>query len=55
MDVLNVIIRNSSLNGMPIWYKATAIILFSTIVVSCVAMLAILVIYGPNANIRFGY
>jgi len=55
MDVINVIIQNSSLEGMPIWYKATSLFLFTTIVVALMAMLAILVISGPDAHIQFGY
>ena len=55
MDVINVIIRNSSLNGMPNWYKATTLFLFSTIVVTLIAMLAILIVNGPDTYIQFGY
>ncbi|MFK7813744.1 MAG: hypothetical protein AB8B59_14715 [Maribacter sp.] len=55
MYVLNVIIRNSSLNGMPNWYKATTLLLFSSIVVTLISMLTILLVNGANANIHFGY
>jgi len=55
MDVLNTVIRNSSLNGMPTWYKATSIVLFSAIFSLLMTMLVLLFIYGPEMNIRFGY
>lgn len=55
MDVLNSIIRNSSLKGMPKWYSATALLLFSAIVVSLLIMLSLLLVYGPQINIQFGY
>lgn len=55
MDVINTIIHNTSLNGMPSWYKATTLLLFSTIVVALLVMLIILLIHGPDMNIRFGY
>ncbi len=55
MDVLNLIVRNSSLNGMPNWYKATTLLLFTTIFVMLMCMLAILLAYGPQTTIRFGY
>ncbi len=55
MDVFNLIIRNSALNGMPKWYSATTLLLFSTIVVTLLVMLAILLVYGPHMNIQYGY
>ncbi|WP_238934758.1 hypothetical protein [Aurantibacter crassamenti] len=55
MDVINVIVRNSSLNGMPKWYKALSIFLFSTIFSLLVTMLVMLFVYGPHMNIKFGY
>lgn len=55
MDVLYTIIQNTSLNGMPKWYKATSLLLFSIIVSILSTMLFLLVIYGPAMNIRFGY
>ena len=42
MDVINTIVQNSSLNGMPKWYKAMAIFLFSTIVTLLATMLVML-------------
>ena len=55
MDVLNTVIQNSSLNGMPKWFKATALLLFSAIFTLLMTMLILLFIYGPEMNIRFGY
>lgn len=55
MEVLNSLIQNSSLNGMPKWYKATALFLFSTIVTVLLISLVLLMIYGPEMNIRYGY
>ncbi|MFS4491882.1 hypothetical protein [Maribacter sp. 2308TA10-17] len=55
MGVINNLIQNSSLNGMPKWIQATAILLFSTIVTLLLIMSVTLIIYGPYVNIRFGY
>jgi len=55
MEVLNNLIQNSSLNGMPKWYKAVSILLFSSIITLLLTMLVMLMIYGPHVNIRFGY
>ncbi len=55
MDVYHTIVKNTSLNGMPIWFKATSLLLFSAIVSLILAMCTMLVMYGPNMVIRFGY
>jgi len=55
MNVLNGIIRNSSLNGMPIWFKATSLILFTAIATVLLISLVLVIIYGPEMNIRYGY
>ena len=55
MDVINVIVQNSALNGMPNWYKTTTLLLFSVIVTFLLIMLVTLLTYGPHMNIRFGY
>jgi len=55
MGVINNLIQKSALNGMPKWYKAIALLLFSSIVTLLMIMLVMLLIYGPNVNIRFGY
>lgn len=55
MDVLHNFIQNSSLNGMPKWYKATTLFLFSVITTSLITMLVLLLIYGPEMSIQYGY
>ncbi len=55
MDVLNVIIQNSALNGMPRWYKATTLSLFATIFVMLSCMFVLLLTHGPYLSITFGY
>lgn len=55
MDVFYTIIENTSLNGMPKWYKATSLLLFSIIVSILFTMLTILLVNGPEMIIRFGY
>jgi len=55
MDVLQSIVKKTSLNGMPIWYKATTLFLFSTIIFSLITMLFILLICKTHANISYGY
>lgn len=55
MGVINNLIQKSSLNGMPKWYQAIAILLFSSIFTLLLTMLVVLFIYGPDVNIRYGY
>lgn len=55
MDVFNEILQYSALNCMSKWYRATTLFIFSTIVVTLSIMFVILMIEGPNINIRFGY
>ncbi|MGI9553005.1 MAG: hypothetical protein ACR2MT_17500 [Aurantibacter sp.] len=55
MDVFYTIIENTSLNGMPKWYKAATLFLFSVIVSMLLTMLVTLLIHGPYMNIQFGY
>lgn len=55
MDVINNIIRKSSLNGMPLWIKATALFVFSAIMILLITMLVVLFVNGPEANFRYGY
>lgn len=55
MEVINVIVQNSALNGMPNWYKTTTLLLFSVIVTLLLIMLVTLLTNGPHMNIRFGY
>lgn len=53
MNVLNNFIENSSLNGMPNWYKVTTLVIFSVIVISLLAMLALVFTVGTEVNINF--
>jgi len=55
MGVFNVIIENSALKGMPMWVKAVSITLLSLIVSVLVFTMIMLMIYGPEMNIRYGY
>jgi len=55
MDVYYTIVQNTSLNGMPKWFKATSLLLFSAIVSLIVTMYTMLFIDGPDMVIRFGY
>ncbi len=55
MDVYYTIVQNTSLNGMPKWFKATSLLLFSAIVSLIVGMYLVLILQGPYMVIRFGY
>ncbi len=55
MDVLNEILQHTALNGMSKWYRATTLLIFSTIVVTLAIMLVVLLIEGPTMTIHFGY
>ncbi|WP_198440069.1 hypothetical protein [Pareuzebyella sediminis] len=55
MDVLNVIVRNTALNGMPRWSKVTALTLFLIIVTLIVYSYVLLALHGSHTVIRFGY
>ncbi len=55
MNVLNGIIQNSALKGMPIWAKAISITLLTLIVAVLIFATVMLMIYGPDMNIRYGY
>ncbi|MGB5275188.1 MAG: hypothetical protein WBN39_14130 [Flavobacteriaceae bacterium] len=55
MDVINEILQKSALSEMTKWYKAATLLLFSSIVVMLSVMLVVLLIYGPNLTIQFGY
>lgn len=55
MDIYYTIVRNTSLNGMPLWFKATSLLLFSAIVSLIIVMCTMLFMYGPDMVIRFGY
>ncbi len=55
MDVFNEIIRNSALSLLSTVYKNLVLLLFSTIIVTLVSMLVILLRYGSQMTIQFGY
>jgi len=56
MDVLHSFIQNSSLNGMPKWYKAATLLLFSIIITALFTMLFILLFHTPYMNnLSYGY
>lgn len=55
MDVLNVIVRNTALNGMPKWSKVTAMAVFLVIVTLVTYSYVLLALHGPHTIIRFGY
>ncbi|WP_430906843.1 hypothetical protein [Maribacter sp. 2-571] len=55
MDVLNVFVQNSALNGMPKWYKATTLLLFAFILAIIAVSFFILITQGSDMNIRYGY
>ena len=55
MDVYNAIIKNTSLNGMPKWFKATSLLLFAAILSLIFAAYLFLILQGTEQVIRFGY
>jgi hypothetical protein len=55
MDVYYTIVQNTSLNGMPKWFKATSLLLFSAIVSLIFTMFLLLILNGSDMVIRFGY
>ena len=55
MDVLNTIIENSSLNGMPKWYQALTLSLFILIASIVMTTYYFLVTNGSDMIIRFSY
>lgn len=55
MDVLNSIIQNSALNGMPKWYQALTLTLFTVIMTTVISTYVLLISHGPDLVIRFSY
>jgi hypothetical protein len=51
----NMDVYYTILNGMPKWFKATSLLLFSVIVSLIFAMYTLLILNGPDMVIRFGY
>jgi len=55
MDVINEIIEKSALSALSIWSKSFVLLLFSTIVLTLMTMLGVLLLYGSQIHIQFGY
>jgi len=55
MDVLNIIIQNTALNGMPKWYQALTLSLFTLIATVIISTYILLIAHGPDLTIRFSY
>jgi hypothetical protein len=55
MDVFNEIIKNSGLSLLSTLHKNLVLLLFSVIIVTLFAMLIILLGYGSQMTIQFGY
>lgn len=55
MDVLKEIMNNGPLGLLSFWSKSLVLLLFSAIVSTLLTMLIILLIYGNQIPIQFGY
>ncbi|MGB5820569.1 MAG: hypothetical protein WBG90_13885 [Saonia sp.] len=55
MDVINEIISQSAIGSLSKWYKSLVLLLFSSIVTVLMTMLVILLKYGSQMSIQFGY
>ncbi|MFT4830474.1 MAG: hypothetical protein ACI815_000108 [Psychroserpens sp.] len=55
MDVINEIIQQSPIGKWPIGYKSAVLLLFLSIVITLFCMLIVLLKYGPNMTIQYGY
>lgn len=55
MDVVKEIIKNSAIGPLSNWYKGLVLSLFSSIVGVLLTMLVLLLKYGPEINIQYGY
>ena len=55
MDVINEIIRQSAIGPLSRWYKSLVLSVFSSIVLTCVTMLVLLLTYGVERSLNFGY
>ena len=55
MNVYYAVIQNTSLNGMPNWFKATSLTLFAAIISLIFAAYSLLIIQGFDQVVRFGY
>ncbi len=55
MDVIKEIMQNGPLGLLPVWSKSLVLLLFSAIVATLATMLMILLRYGSEISIQFGY
>jgi len=55
MDVINEIMEKSALGALSSWTKSLVLLLFSAIVITLTTMMAILLTYGSQMSIQFGY
>ena len=55
MDVIKEILNNGPLGLLSFWSKSMVLLLFSAIVSTLFTMLTILLIYGHEISIQFGY
>jgi len=55
MDVLNTVIRNTALNGMPKWYQALTLALFTFIATVVFYSYILLIAHGSHMAVRFAY
>ncbi|MEJ1221924.1 hypothetical protein [Sediminicola sp. 1XM1-17] len=55
MDVINEIIQESPIGTWSLGYKSAILLLFSSIVITLFCMLVLLLKYGPQMTIVYGY
>jgi hypothetical protein len=55
MDVIKEILNNGPLGLLSFWSKSMVLLLFSAIVSTLLTMLAVLLVYGSEISIQFGY
>lgn len=55
MEIYYTIVQNTSLKGMPKWFKATSLLLFTAVVSLIFTTYLLLIMQGPDMVIRFGY
>ena len=55
MEVMNQIIEQSALQGMPKWFKALAISVFMTIATLLIIMLLLLMTDETITTVNYGY
>jgi len=55
MDVIKEILNNGPLGLLSFWSKSMVLLLFSAIVSTLLSMLTVLLVYGSEISIQFGY